>query len=149
MAAQAQSVRRVVGFDASPLMLRAAARRLADRIADGTVELELGNAAALPFGDGTFTAATAIYAPASAPEVYRVLRPGGRFVVADPEPARAPAESVGTSDRRRRMGEADYRQMLDNAGFTGLVFRVGRGGLFAHGRKPIPPDAGQAVPPRE
>ena len=62
VAAKAQHVGRVVGLDASPLMLRAAERRPADRIAARTAELVLGNAAALPFGDGTFSAATAIYA---------------------------------------------------------------------------------------
>ena len=75
-------------------MLGAAGRRLADRIAAGTAELVVGKAAALPFGDGTFSACAAIYAPASAVEVFRVLRPGGRFVIADPQPARAPADSA-------------------------------------------------------
>jgi len=139
VAAQAQHVGRVVGLDASPLMLRAAERRLADRIAAGTAELMLGNAVALPFGDGTFTAATAIYAPASAAEVFRVLRPDGRFVIADPQPARTPAESAVAAYGVRRMGEANYRRMLEDAGFTDLVIHVGRGGLFAHGRKPPAP----------
>lgn len=39
VAAKAQQVRRVVGLDASPLMLRAAKRRLVDRIAAGTAKL--------------------------------------------------------------------------------------------------------------
>jgi SAM-dependent methyltransferase len=141
VAAQAQHVGRAVGLDTSPLMLRAAERRLADRIATGTAELVLGNAAVLPFGDGTFSAATAIYAPASAAEVFRVLRPGGRFVLADPQPARTPAEGAVAAYGLRRMGEADYRRMFEDAGFTELVIRVGRGGLFAYGHKPAPPNA--------
>ena len=80
MAAKAQHVSRVVGLDLSPLMLRAAERRLADRIAAGTAELVTGNAAELPFEDAVFTAVTALNAPASATEVFRVLRPGGRLV---------------------------------------------------------------------
>lgn len=134
VAAKAQHVRRVVGLDASPLMLRAAGRRLAGRIASGAAELVLGDAAALPFGDGTFSAAIAIYAPASPAEVFRVLRPGGRFVAADPVPAKTPTENAGASDGR--WGEADYRRMFEDAGFTDLVIRFGRGGLFARGRKP-------------
>jgi SAM-dependent methyltransferase len=146
VAAQAQHVGRVVGLDASPLMLRAAERRLADRIAAGTAELVLGNAAVLPFDDGTFTAATAIYAPASAAEVFRVLRPSGRFVLVDPQPARTPAESAVAAYGVRRMAEADYRRMLDDAGFTELVIHVGRGGLFAHGHKPrLAPAVGVAA----
>ena len=136
VAAQAQHVRRVVGLDMSPLMMRAAERRLADRIAAGTAELVLGSAASLPFDDGTFSAATAIYAPASPAEVFRVLRPGGRFVVADPEPERKPTKDPTVSYGRRLWGEADYRRMLGDAGFTDLVIRLDRNGLFAGGRKP-------------
>ena len=147
VAAKAQHVGRVVGLDASPLMLRAAERRLADRVAAGTAELVLGNAAVLPFGDGTFSVATAIYAPASAAEVFRVLRPGGRFVIADPQPARTPAESAVAAYGVRRMGESDYRRMLEDAGFTDPVIRVGRGGLFAYGRKPIPSNTSTDVHP--
>jgi hypothetical protein len=98
-------------------------------------------------GDGTFSVATAICAPASAAEVFRVLLPGGRFVIADPQPARTPAESAVAAYGVRRMGEADYRRMLEDAGFTELVIRVGRGGLFAHGRKPATSHASTAVDP--
>ena len=65
LAAKARHVRRVVGLDPSQFMLREAERRLADRIAAGTAQLLLGSAAALPFGDGEFSAVTAITAPAS------------------------------------------------------------------------------------
>ncbi|MGB8022521.1 MAG: methyltransferase domain-containing protein [Candidatus Nanopelagicales bacterium] len=136
MAAKAQHVSRVVGLDASPLMLRAAERRLADRIAAGTAELVLGNAAKLPFGGTLFTAATAINAPASASEVFRVLRPGGRFVTVDPQPARTPTQNAAVSYGVRRMGEADHRRILEDAGFTDVDVRIDRAGLFAQGRKP-------------
>lgn len=136
LAAQAQHVHRVVGLDTSPLMLRAAEQRLAGRISAGTAELVCGNAAALPFGEGAFSAAIAIYAPASASEVFRVLRPGGRFVAADPEPARTPKNTGTVSYDRRLLGEGDYRQMFEEAGFTDVVTSFGRGGLFVRGRKP-------------
>lgn len=136
LATKAQHVGRVVGLDASPLMLHAAERRLADRIAAGTAELVLGNAAKLPFAGTMFTAAIAINAPASAGEVFRVLRPGGRFVTVDPQPARTPAQSAVVSYGVRRMGEADHRRNLENAGFTDVEVSVDRAGLFARGRKP-------------
>lgn len=136
LAAEALHVHRAVGIDASPLMLRAASRRLADQIAGGTVTLVQGNAAALPFGDSEFSAAIAIYAPASPPEVFRVLRAGGRFVMADPEPARKPTDDPAPSRGRQPWGEADYRRMLEEAGFTNLVIRFDRGGLYASGCKP-------------
>ena len=135
LAAQAGGASRVVGLDVSPLMLRAASRRLARRLAAGTAELVRASAAQLPFDDGTFTAATAIYAPASPSEVYRVLRPGGRFVLADPQPARTP-EGGSIAYGVRRLGESDYRRVLGDAGFTDLAIHKGRGGLFALGRKP-------------
>lgn len=141
LAARAQHVARVAGLDASPLMLRAAQRRLADRISAGTAELVLGNAAKLPFDDATFTAATAINAPASAGEVLRVLRPGGRFVLVDPQPARTPAQSAKVSYGVRRMSEADYRRALEYAGFTDVGVRISHAGLFAQGRKPAPQNA--------
>ena len=37
-------------------------------------------AISLPFGDGAFSTATTIYAPARPAEVIQELRPGGRFV---------------------------------------------------------------------
>ena len=106
-AAKAQHVGRVVGLDTSPLMLRAAERRLADRIAAGTAELVLGNAAQLPFGDSTFSAATAIYAPASA---------------AEGVPGAAPRRSV----RGRRPRPADAK---GQCAFLLWTPAVGRGGL--------------------
>jgi len=137
LAARAAHVRRVVGLDTSPLMLRASERRLGDRIAAGSVELVLGNSVALPFGDATFSAATAIYAPAKATEVFRVLRPGGRFVLADPQPEKKPTGEVTVWYGMRRLSEADYRRMFSDAGFTDVTVRLdGGNGLVAFGRKP-------------
>jgi SAM-dependent methyltransferase len=140
LATKARHVRRVVGLDASPLMMREAEKRLADRLAAGTARLVLGNAAELPFGDGEFSAVTAIFAPIKPAEAFRVLRPGGRLVFADPDPRRSPNEPTSAWGVRRH-GETDYRRMAEDAGFTDLVFRYRgtppRGGeLLVSGRKP-------------
>jgi SAM-dependent methyltransferase len=129
----------VVGLDASPVMLRDAKRRLADRLAEGTAQLVLGSSVALPFGDGQFSAVTAIEAPANSAEVFRVLRPGGRFVFVDPMPRKTSSEPTYSWGLRRR-GEADYRRMAEDAGFTDVTFRY-RGGrlggeLLGSCRKP-------------
>ncbi len=128
LATKARHAPRVVGLDASPVMLHEAERRLADRLAAGTARLVLGSAAALPFGDGEFSAVTAIFAPVNAAEMFRVLRPGGRVVVADPDPRRSSSEPTVSWGLRRR-DEADYRRMAEDAGFTDVTFRY-RGGAL-------------------
>ena len=135
LATKAASVRRVVGIDPSPVMLHEAEGRLADRIAAGTARLVSGSAASLPFGDGEFSAATAIFAPAKPTEVFRVLRSGGRFVMADPDPKRSDNEP-STSWGAPRWGEADYRRMLENAGFADLTVRFVGSALLVAGHKP-------------
>jgi SAM-dependent methyltransferase len=135
LADRARDVRTVVGFDASPLMLREAERRLADRIAAGTARLVLGNAAELPFGDGEFSAVTAVFAPFRPAEVFRVLRPGGRFVCADDNPRESLSEPV-YGWGRRRLTEAEQRQMAEEAGFVDLIFRYEGRYLLGSGRKP-------------
>ena len=135
LADRARHVRTVVGLDASPLMLREAERRLADRLAAGTARMVLGNAAALPFGDGEFSAVTAIFAPFKHAEVLRVLRPGGRFVHADENPRKSPSEPTSRWGRRR-WTEADHRRMLEEAGFADTTLRYEGGYLLISGRKP-------------
>lgn len=135
LATKARHVRRVVGLDASRTMLREAERRLADRLAAGTARLVTGSAAVLPFADGEFTAVTVIFAPLKPDEAYRVLRPGGRLVFADPDPRRSSKEPASAWGRRR-YGEADYRRMAEDAGFTDLAFRNVGGYLLLSGRRP-------------
>ena len=79
---------RLVGLDASAVMLAEAGRRAAGRGLD--VEFELGDATALPFPDATFDVCRAsrvlehLADPAGAlAEMARVTRPGGRIVVFD------------------------------------------------------------------
>jgi arsenite methyltransferase len=79
----------VDGVDPSESML-AIARRRAAGLAEGAPTFVPGDAASLPFSDGTFDAAvtTQVYeyvddVPAALAEVSRVLRPGGRLLVLD------------------------------------------------------------------
>lgn len=135
LATKAQHVRRVVGLDPSRTMLHEAERRLADQLAAGTARLVIGSAAALPFSDREFSAITAIFAPANPAEAFRVLRPGGRFVIADNDPRKSPSEPTSRWGRRR-WDEADHRRMLEDAGFTDPAFRSTGGYLLVSCRKP-------------
>jgi SAM-dependent methyltransferase len=134
LATKAQQARRVVGLDPSLTMLHEAERRLADRLAAGTAELVTGSAAELPFGDGEFSAVTAIFAPPNPAEAFRVLRPGGRLVFADNDPRKSPSEPASAWGRRR-YDEADYRRMAEDAGFTDLVARYKGDYLLMSGRR--------------
>lgn len=129
LALKAQPVRRVVGIDLSPVMLREAERRLADRIAAGTARLVTGSAAELPFDDGEFSAVTAINAPLKHAEAFRVLRPGGRLVFVDPNP-RPPGKEPAASWGVLWCDEADHRRMFEDAGFTDVTVRY-------HGLRPL------------
>jgi ArsR family transcriptional regulator len=81
---------RVVAVDRSARMLDAARGRIAAAGASGRIALRPGDASALPLGDGEVDAAFAhmvlqyLAAPGDAlREMARVVRPGGRVVVAD------------------------------------------------------------------
>ena len=78
----------VVGLDADPAMLRAAASRAA--AAGVGVDFAVGRAEALPFPDGRFDVVVAVTvlcfvpdAEATFREIARVLRPGGAVVIGE------------------------------------------------------------------
>jgi len=77
----------VTGIDLTPEMLDLARAKLARRGLEEVVSLEQGNALALPYPDGSFSAATMGFAlrnvtdiPAAIREMARVVRPGGRVL---------------------------------------------------------------------
>jgi demethylmenaquinone methyltransferase/2-methoxy-6-polyprenyl-1,4-benzoquinol methylase len=82
---------RIVGLDVSPAMLQRARRKFHG----STIHWVLGDATALPFGDGEFDAVTIAFGlrnlsnpVAGLREMVRVLRPGGRLVVLEFHPLR-------------------------------------------------------------
>ena len=88
LAKHATHVRRIAGLDMSRSMIDQAVVENAQRVTDGTGEFVVGDAAALPWPDDTFTVVTSndvscyeAKAPAAIREMYRVLKPGGRAVI--------------------------------------------------------------------
>ena len=58
LAVHGSEARHLAGIDVSDEKVTLARQRLADRIASGTAEVVQGDAAALPWDEGTFTAVT-------------------------------------------------------------------------------------------
>jgi arsenite methyltransferase len=80
----------VTALDVSDAMLALSRRRCADLDGVGRVGLVKADAAALPFGDAIFDAATSVQVyeyvadlPSALAELHRVLRPGGRVLILD------------------------------------------------------------------
>lgn len=131
LAGQADLVRRVAGIDLSEIQVGLARKRLAEQIAAGTAEIVLGDAAAMPWPDATFTVVTCMSVieafpdpPAVVAEVFRVLRPGGRAVLNIGERV-----EPGTATHRIRndlgwvWAEDDVRAMVEQAGFADVTIR--------------------------
>src|SRR5206468_11175345 len=119
----------VHGIDASQEMIEVARRNASKAGLD--VKVQVGLAEALPFPDGTFDLVVSQLAihhlpddlkPTAFGEMYRVLKPGGRCLIVDFEP---PKSVPGRLVARMVLGSvmmqinvADYRTLLENAGFN-------------------------------
>jgi SAM-dependent methyltransferase len=121
----------VAGIDASEIQAGLARRHLAGRIAAGTAEIVLGDAAALPWPDGRFSAVASVNCikfvaepDRALREMHRVLRPGGR-VVHLTDPPVTDLEESGRADALgiRQWSAGDSRRMMERAGFTDVSVR--------------------------
>ncbi len=129
----------VVAVDVTPQMLATAADLAASRRIT-TIEFREADAAHLPFADGEFDVVTCRVAAhhfadvrRAIDEAYRVLRPGGRFILADtiaPEDAAADTFLNAIELLRDPSHVRDYRgsewlRMLRTAGFEAeMVYRM-------------------------
>ena len=131
----ATDVRYVAGIDASELQLTMARERMAGRIAAGTAEIVLGDAAALPWEDDRFSVITSIDAMKFVPdparalaEMHRVLRPGGRAVITMGDDSKARIGSAPSGTRNAWgiwcWSDADAQQLVEEAGFVDVTVSV-------------------------
>lgn len=147
LAGPAGHVRHVAGVDASEIQLGMARQRLAARIAGGTAEIVQGDAAALPWADGRFSAVSCQACLPFLPdpeqavrEMRRVLRPGGRVVItAFPATKRDPSGVIDAYGEWR-WSAADLQRLVEQAGFAAVsVTQLPEkelGVLLARGMKP-------------
>ncbi len=98
----ASHVQRVAGLDHSEDLIDIAKHENQERVAAGTAEFVVGDAAVLPWDDDEFSVVTSncidCFAAKTRPaleEMYRVLRPGGRILVGDDH--RQDMEEIGFS----------------------------------------------------
>lgn len=130
MTVHGPKARSVAGIDHSEEKVAFARERLVDRVAAGTAEVVHGDATALPWAEGRFSAVTCMDAFTFFPapervlgEVLRVLRPSGRMVMQiganfpKGKPTTMKHPGVKTYD-----DEAEVRYMVENAGFVDVEF---------------------------
>lgn len=114
----------VAGIDPSDSMHQLASHRNRSSIANGRVDLRLGDGAALPFGDSDFDKALSVHTvyfwrdPAAClREIHRVLRPGARLVLGF-TPKGSPRVASFPSEVYTFHSEHDIRTLLLTAGFS-------------------------------
>jgi len=142
--------RMVHGIDHSPVSVAAAARKNADLIAAGRVEIRQASVSQLPFPDGTFDLVTAVETHFFWPdpvndfrEVRRVLKPGGiLLVIAETYKGQAlgalwslPMFLV----RARHLTLEEHRELLHTAGFADIQIdhNPWKRWICATGRRPV------------
>lgn len=88
IALAATGAKRVVGLDISPGMLEVGKEKVSKKSLDSTIEMVLGDSENLAFENNTFDAITVAFGVRNFEnlekglgEIFRVLRPGGQFVV--------------------------------------------------------------------
>jgi ubiquinone/menaquinone biosynthesis C-methylase UbiE len=131
-AAIAKTARDVVAFDLTPQMLNKAAQRCAEA-GLGNVTFREGNGAELPFANDTFDAVVTRLSvhhfdrpKRVIDEIFRVLRPGGSFVIADVISSEVPREAE-LQNAIEILRDPSHVRMLPGSELTSLV----RGAGFA------------------
>ena len=133
----------ITGLNITPMQVERARARVQDRGLSERIDLRVGSATAMPFGDASFTKVTALECAHHFAtreqffrEAFRVLAPGGRLVLADgvPEPGHRPPNLLTKLVLRRWASPVEnyydrheYQRKLEACGFTNVTCRpIGR-----------------------
>jgi ubiquinone/menaquinone biosynthesis C-methylase UbiE len=129
-AAIAATARDVVAFDLTPEMLKKAAQRCSEA-GLANVTFREGNATELPFADAAFDAVVTRLSvhhfdrPGRVmSEIFRVLRPGGHFVIADVIASELPAEAE-LQNAIEILRDPSHVRMLPGSELSSLVTEAG------------------------
>ncbi len=120
----------VVGVDISEEMVDRGAMRFREDPGAGNVRVLRADVSALPFADASFDRAYTVNTiffwtdvRAGLAELHRVLRPGGRILIAAPAAAFPLARFVGLAPPDGVSGPGEVRRLVEAAGFTGVTLR--------------------------
>jgi len=121
------------GIDVSADALCVAEGRCRKLIAEGRLELRVGESAALPWDDGTFDKAYAVHTlyfwrdpQREVRELARVLKPGGLLVLGFREPSDAAVATFPATVYRFRSAQ-EVEALLASAGFVATETRLAGG----------------------
>jgi ubiquinone/menaquinone biosynthesis C-methylase UbiE len=142
---------KVYGVDYSEESVAASKRINVQLIKAGRVEVRHGSVSQLPFSDGTFDLVTAVEThfwwpnlPADMSEIFRVLKPAGRFIIiaevykgANTTAAKL-AEKYASRTGMTLLSVDEHRELFANAGYSDVqvIQKYDKGWICGVGTKP-------------
>jgi SAM-dependent methyltransferase len=124
---------KVFGIDHSEASVATSTKTNEKLIQEGRVEIRRGSVSELPFPSGTFDLVTAVEThffwpdlPGDVREVFRVVKPGGRFILVAEVYRGAPTLVSRLAEKNQHLSTMtlltpeEHRQLLEQAGFTNV-----------------------------